>query len=139
MKKVCVALILALLCLAPGLSVAAENPVPAEKLAMLAALDFLELADQGEFARCWETASQLFHDQIDKDAWQQEIGHLRSQYGENQARALQFVKPLDASADAGNRLFLIFRSNFAQKTAAEMVTLNQDSDDQWRVAGYSIQ
>ena len=141
MKKACLALILLLLCCAPVLCVAAENPVPAEKLAMMAALDFLDLADQGEFSQCWETASQLFHAKIDKESWQQEVGRMRIQYGANRARALQFVKPLEASADAGNQptLFLIFRTSFAQKTVAEMVTMSQDSDNQWRVAGYSIQ
>ncbi|HEY5672138.1 MAG TPA: DUF4019 domain-containing protein [Malonomonas sp.] len=142
MKKSSLLLILLLLFATSALVPArAQSPMPVEKLAMLAALDFLELADQAEFSRCWESSSQLFREKIDKETWLQEVGHMRRQYGENRSRTLQFVKPLDPSTDSGDQpaLFLIFRASFAEKTVAEMVTLSKESDQQWRVAGYSIQ
>ena len=140
-KTVNYLLLTLLLCATTLLPALAQPPVPDEKLAMLAALDFLELADRDDFAQCWESSSPLFRAKIDKETWLQEVGHMRRQYGENRSRALQFVRPLDPSSDSGNQpsLFLIFRSAFAQKTVAEMVTLSKAGEDQWRVAGYSIQ
>lgn len=142
MKKISLSLILALLfCTIPILPSAAQDNIPPEKLAMIAALDFLDLADQGDFAQCWDSSSQLFRDKIDKETWIQDIGHMRPQYGKNLSRSLQYSQPLDSAAEPNGQpgLFLIFRANFADKTVAEMLTLSKDSDDQWRVAGYSIQ
>ena len=132
-------LLLCSLCLI--LPATADSSIPAEKQAILAALDFLERADRAEYERCWDHSSKTFRDQVDKQTWVEEMGHLRPQYGTPLQRSLEYSKPLDPAADNGNQpsLFLIFRTRFEQKTVAEMITLNREPDLQWRVVGYSIQ
>ncbi len=113
---------------------------PETKLAMLAALDFLELCDQQDYAAAWEQTSQLFREQTDSEDWQQQINHLRSQYGSFQQRILQYSKPIDETQRSGQQMLLIlFRSRFAQKTAAEVLTMVEEDPQHWRVAGYSIE
>ena len=107
--------------------------------AMLAALDFLERCDRQDYAGGWAQTAQVFREKTDQETWLQEITHLRSQYGKNLGRTLQLAKPIDAEQEGQELLFLIFRSRFAQKTAAEMLTLSKEKPQQWRVAGYSIQ
>ncbi len=141
MLKVVAAVILSLLCYLIPAPTLAENQVPPDKQATLAALEFLEQIDRGEYQECWETSSEYFRGKIDRSQWTQEITHLRPNFGKNQQRQLQMTKPVEGSDETDNRpmLFLIFRSTFENKTAIEMVTLVKDQDNRWRVGGYSLQ
>ena len=116
----------------------AQN-APETKQAMLAALDFLELCDREDYAGGWAQTAQIFRQKTDQESWLQEITHLRSQYEENLGRTLQLSKPVTAEQEGQELLFLIFRSRFARKSTAEMVTLSKEPTQPWRVAGYSIQ
>ncbi len=141
MLKLRIILPLLLSCWLLGLPGLAEDAIPEEKQATLAALSFLEQIDRSEYEQSWESCSQFFQAKTERDQWVQEINHLRPQYGENQQRQLQLVKPVEGSAETVQRplLFLIFRSTFASKTAIEMVTMVKDPDQLWRVGGYSLQ
>ena len=132
---------LLLLCLAPWPGAAGSAPLPAEKQASLAALDFLEQLDRGEYAAAWQSSSTDFRQRIAQQKWLEQINHLRPHYGASRQRQLHLVKPIDSSAETGFQplMFLIFRTTFAQQTAIEMVTMVKDPDDLWRVAGYSLQ
>ncbi len=141
MRRAALILTLCLLCSLTATVSFSEEQMPAEKQATLAALEFLQQVDRGEYQKCWQDSSEYFRRQIDRHQWTQEIAHLRPNFGENQQRQLQMSKPIKGSEETDNRpmLFLIFRSTFENKTAIEMVTLVKDPDNQWRVGGYSLQ
>jgi hypothetical protein len=110
---------------------------PDAKLAMLAALDFLELCDRGDFVAAWGQTAELFRENTEQESWQLDINHLRRQYGEIQKRQLLYSKQLQEPEQPMQ--LLLFRSNFAIKAAAELLTMVKEKDQRWRVVGYSIE
>jgi len=113
-----------------------------EHPSVAAAEAFLEQLDNGAFAQAWEEASSLFRKRVTKQQWLDDIVHLRSEYGQNGQRKLQFMKVLEELSEAPEQtfLYLLFRSEFSvQGSVAESVTMMIDEDRRWRVAGYDIQ
>lgn len=118
----------------------ADQQQPESKLAILTALDFLERCDEEKYPAGWELTAEVFRQQTDQQDWQQQIGHLRGQYGKILGRTLELSKPIEDQQNEGQEmLFLIFRSRFEKRSAAELLTMSKEKAHQWRVAGYSIQ
>ncbi len=104
-------------------------------------LDWLALADNGEYASSWDSAAALFRNAVAKDDWVQQIGAVRGPIGalkSREAASATFSTTLPGAPD-GEYVVFQFNASFANKaTAVETVTAMKDPDGKWRVAGYFI-
>lgn len=130
----------ALGCTALGAS-AARAQDPQMSAVQRIARDWLAKADALDGAASWKAAGAKFRNQISEERWTASLAGTRKQYGQATQRAL-----LNTSFDKqprglppGDYAKVNFRTAFANKTESyETVTLERESDGQWRVVGYFI-
>lgn len=124
---------------APAAMLAATEPTA---LAKAAAKGWLKKIDSSSYRASWQTAAALFKAAISAEAWQQTAQTARAPLGEIRSRtesAAAFTKSLPGAPD-GQYVVIQFNSKFEKKAnATETVTVAQDQDGVWRVAGYFIQ
>ena len=121
-------------------TVLAEN-VFLETEAVTAAEAWLNLVDEGEYAKSWEQAAGYFKAIMKKEAWENSIQPLRDSLGKVISRKLnshEFVTAMPGAPD-GEYVVIQFETSFENKTAAiETITPMVDTDGVWRVSGYYI-
>ena len=134
----------------PSSSEASALPPPpgapsAEDLAKQAARDrvrvWLDWVDRGQYAQSWDTAAPLFQSSTSKVEWEKALQGARAPLGgvrSRQLRAAEYKSSL-AGAPPGNYVVIHYDSDFVnQPRAREIVTLRQQPDDSWKVAGYFV-
>lgn len=120
----------------------AAEGVSKEYAALVAAADFLDWVDAGQYQHCWAAASPLFRERTTREQWIKEITHLRSALGSSRKRAIQFKKALTSIEDGpkGEYRFIIYRTAFEKKpTVIETVIVQRDPTGLWRVAGLTTE
>jgi hypothetical protein len=141
--RIVVAAMLVLLCgfIASSADAASGGHNAAVASATKAAIAWLKLIDEGDYAASWKSSSSLFKDHISSDQWTQQVGPVRRALGAVTSRkveATQYKTSMPGAPD-GRYVVIHFQSSFEhKKSAIETVTPMLDKDGQWRVSGYYI-
>lgn len=102
---------------------------------------WLEFADAQDYENTWRRSSLIFKSAIEMDNWRVALKAARAPLGSLISRELENIAPLiqpDGAPD-GNYTKLTLKSSFNLKQSAlETLTLVEESDGHWRVAGYFI-
>lgn len=119
----------------------ATQPVPAATTQQEAAIAWLKLVDNGDYAQSWQTGSHLFRTAVAETNWTTSLQAVRAPLGALVRRSLttsQQASSLPGAPD-GEYCILSFTTEFAHKKAAtETLTFMREADAQWRAAGYFI-
>jgi hypothetical protein len=126
----------------------ATQPAPAstaisdpemEKAGQLAAHAWLLLLDRGDWGTAWDTASQVFRQNVPLSTWMDAIPKVRAPFGrfiERQPAEVMYKKTL-AGRPEGDYVTALFVSKFEKKPdVQEIVTVERESDGRWHVTGY---
>lgn len=109
--------------------------------AQAAAADWLLTIDGLKYAASWQTAAEMFKAAISAETWAQAARSVRGPLGSVRHRretSTTFAKSLPGAPD-GLYVVIQFKSAFENKAdAVETVTVAQDKDGVWRVAGYFV-
>jgi hypothetical protein len=131
-------------------SPAAAAPAPAAPSAEQAAQaeaqkraqEWLGLVDAGQYDASWDAAAPVFQSSLTKEQWNQALQTARTPLGQvssRQFRAAEYKTSIPG-APPGTYVVVYYDSAFAQKPSArETVTLLQQGDQSWKVAGYFVQ
>lgn len=117
---------------------AISNP-EMEKAGELAAHAWLLLLDRGDWGTAWDTASQVFRQNVPLSTWMDAIPKARAPFGrfiERQPVQVMYKKTL-AGRPEGDYVTALFASKFEKKAdVQEIVTVERESDGRWHVTGY---
>ena len=122
----------------------AMNKTPDEETSVKstdAAVKFLYLIDNKEYAQSWEVSSAHLKKTVNKDDWVEKLAQIRDAAGTVVERVKDDVTYLEAAGDLpqGEYVVIRFNSKFSKKPRViESVTLFLGDKDQWRVAGYFL-
>lgn len=137
--KLIAKLMFALALLPAGMVHAQEQEIPPK--AQAATLQWLKLADAGEYAATWEQAAGLFKTAVAKVDWERAVQQVREQLGKvtsREPKASEFRRSMPGVPD-GEYVVSQFDTRFEHKAdAEETVTVRKDEDGVWRVAGYYV-
>jgi len=122
--------------------VPALNKTPDKETAVKAtdaAVKFLYLVDNREYAQSWEIASDHLKTTIGKEEWIEKLAQVRGSLGPVSERVKDDITYQKATGDlpAGEYVIIRFNTIFnTRQSAIETVTLHLDGAGEWRVAGY---
>lgn len=123
---------------APALS--AEELARAE--ARQRAQAWLTLVDSGQYDASWDAAAPVFQSSMNKEQWNDALKGARGPMGalgSRQFRAAEYKTSIQGAPE-GKYVVVYYDSAFAEKLGArEIVTLRQQADESWKVAGYFVQ
>lgn len=112
-----------------------------EKAAVLAAKQWLALADEGRYADSWKEAAGYFKNSVAQKQWVQSLESVRTPLGKMVSRTVRssnYMTSLPGAPD-GEYVVIQFESSFTnKKSAIETVTPMFEKDGRWRVSGYYI-
>lgn len=142
------ATLLALLAVAPGRAAEDSQQMAskgvdsqaAKAQAQKVAQSWLELVDQGQYAKSWEEAAALLREEIPQGAWAKSVGGVRETVGKLKSRKLKSVKmatDMPGMPD-GEYVVIEYETVFATRPAFETITPMLDEDGIWRVSGYNV-
>lgn len=112
-----------------------------EDAARDAALAWLALIDDAEFAVSWERAASVFTRRVSRGEWIRTIRSTRAPLGKVRSRSFSravYETRLPGVPD-GEYIVIRYRTAFEHKAeAVETVTPMLDRDGLWRVSGYFV-
>ena len=120
------------------------NKTPSEEVSVQstdAAVKFLYLVDNLEYAQSWEISSGHMQKALAKEDWSKKIAEMRDIVGPLVKRSRDDVTYLDTPADMpeGEYVVITFVSEFKNRNrVTESVTLYHGKNSQWQVAGYFL-
>ena len=120
------------------------NKTPSEEVSVKstdAAIKFLYLVDNGEYVKSWETSSKHMKAAVTGEEWTNKIKKERDTLGAIVERHRDKVTYYKGAADLpeGEYVVITFNSVFKKRQLVkETVTLSLAKDNEWRVAGYSL-
>ena len=117
-----------------------ESNPEAEAAAHAAALPIAEAIDRGEYAGTYTAAAPLFRESLDLEAWEARAAETRSPLGEFERRALNtttYVRQPWGQPETPVTV-VTFDSFWENGDIHEMVTMQQQSDGSWLMAGYHV-
>jgi hypothetical protein len=138
MKLTATIFAITLLASAAPATTSAETP---EAAAQSAALAWLTLVDDGNYAQSWSAASALFRQKVSESQWQSTAAGARAPLGTLKSRKVQSATLRNSlpGAPDGEYVVVQFASSFEHKASAiETVTPMKDVDGNWHVSGYYI-
>lgn len=112
-----------------------------EGKAVEAALKWLAVVDESDYARSLQESAAYFKGAIKKDQWEQAMRGVREPLGKVITRTLKSAEHRTSlpGAPDGDYVVIRFETAFENKQAAiETVTPMLEKDGSWRVAGYYI-
>lgn len=117
-------------------SAQAAMPAPLEKQA----LEWLAQLDGKDYQASLKSAAAAFRAKVTPEKWEEGVKQLRSMLGETKSRKLVSTQRQTnpEGAPKGEYQFLLFDTQFGQKTVKENVVFVKEPDGQWRVTGYFI-
>ena len=124
---------------------ALSQPIPwqaaAEKKAVAAAEQWLNLVDLGKYEESWDEAAGYFQGAVPRDKWLQSMNAHRKPLGnllERKLKSAKFTTTLPGAPD-GKYVVIQFETSLEKKkSAVETVTPMLDQEGVWRVTGYYI-
>jgi hypothetical protein len=109
----------------------------------IAAMNFLELVDQGDYEQSWQVAADYLKQQVPLEQWKEKIIAVRTAAGKNISRKEKsnfYTKEQREGLPAGEYIVYVFASKFENAAdVTETITVMLGTDDIWRVAGYFIE
>lgn len=109
-----------------------------------AAAQVVQLVDQNKAAEVWAGASPVAKGVTTLDEFVKQITLDRKKVGavaeRKQVAVTRAVYPAGAEVPAGNYVNVVYATKFAneQQPVRELVSFHLDSDQTWRVSGYSL-
>ncbi|WP_418315596.1 DUF4019 domain-containing protein [Piscinibacter sakaiensis] len=137
-RRLALALLVLLLSTAPTVALAGADVDPA---ARPAAAEWLQKVDTSNYSGSWETAALMFKSAVSVQAWEKAAQSVRAPLGALRKRAERSATASSVLPGAPDGKYVVFQYDavFENKaTAVETLTLAQDRDGMWRVAGYFI-
>jgi len=114
---------------------------PRESAVGAAARDWLALIDKGDYAASWKAAGAKFRLAITTERWAQAVAGVRGPLGPVKQRSslrTTFTREFQGVPE-GDYALLIYRTSFDKRDdSEETLTLERETDGQWRVIGYFI-
>ncbi len=118
-----------------------EQDLEEVKLVEETARRWLALVDAGQYKEAWSNAGGLFTSGGKDGDWIAKISSARISVGGFQSRKLLEHYHINSvpGSQIGNYYNLIFSSSFALKPASfEVVYLEKERDEEWKVVGYIL-
>ncbi len=116
-----------------------ENIAEAERKALEAAEDWLDLIDRGQYSRGWDTASERLNTIIARRDFIKSLNDTRKPLGKVKSRKLlppRYTRSIPDAPD-GQYVVILYITSFENKPSApEKVTMMLNGDNRWRVLGY---
>ncbi|HPI93415.1 MAG TPA: DUF4019 domain-containing protein [Deltaproteobacteria bacterium] len=112
-----------------------------EKKAVDAALQWLAMVDEGDYAGSLRESAAYFRGAVGEDQWEQAMTGIRTPLGKALSRTLKNAEHRTSlpGAPDGDYVVIQFETTFENRnTAVETVTPMLEKDGIWRVAGYYI-
>ncbi len=109
------------------------------KPAETASHDWLSLIDTGAWDRSWDESAVLLRNGVKQEDWAKTMQATRAPLATCLKRELTHSQVTDAlpGAPDGTYVVLQYQSRFThQKSAIETVTVMQEENGDWKVAGY---
>lgn len=107
-----------------------------------AARAWLKLMDDKEYGKCWAMASPMIKKVISEKAFIDQAERSRQPLGTFKKREVVFIEPKTElpGAPKGQYVLITFKSQFnnKQEGASEMLMMQREQDNVWRVAAYFI-
>jgi hypothetical protein len=106
-----------------------------------AALGWLKLVDDGDYAKSFDEMAALFRGAVSKADWEKTMDLHKKGFGKVVSRKVQSKRRTRhlPTGPAGEYVIIEFESSFENKSkTAETVTLMRDRDGVWRVTRYFI-
>ena len=107
-----------------------------------AAIQVLNLIDQGKSGEIWEGLSSTIQPKVSKNSFTQRIAEDQRTLGapskRQQISAYRSEANGQSKSPKGIYYSVIFETNFAKGQGRELVSFRFDNDQIWRVAGYSL-
>jgi len=139
MKHVVISMIL--LCVLSIAGCKSSGNPEAEKAAVQAAQDWLDLVDAGQYAQSWDEAADYFKNAVAQEKWVEMVQGVRSPLGAMKTREVQSSRYRTSvpGAPDGEYVIVQFNTSFENKqSAVETVTPMLYKDGTWRVSGYYV-
>lgn len=112
-------------------------------LSSIAATDFFELVDAGQYEQSWERCSTYLKSEVSQQEWVQRLSAVRNVSGkllERKQKDYTYTKDAGANIPDGEYMVYHFDSQFQNKDhLTETVTIMLEQDKVWRIAGYFIE
>jgi len=112
-----------------------------EDAALKVARAWLDLADQGKFARCYAQCASMARAMVTRDNYVKTMQAARPPLGRvlsRQVESTTFSRSLPGAPD-GEYVVVKFATRFEKKeSAVETLPVTKDKDGAWKVAGYFI-
>lgn len=112
-------------------------------LSSIAATDFFELVDTGQYEQSWDTCSAYLKSEVPQPEWVQRLSAVRNVSGkllERKQKDYIYTKDAGANIPDGEYMVYHFDSQFQNKDhLTETITIMLEQDNVWRVAGYFIE
>ena len=134
-------LLLSFLLLAFSLSVAQVKMDTTNQQAIKAAEKWLNLVDNGEYNKSWESAAPILQNAISKEKWNDALKGVFSPIGSFISRKIISSKYLTSIPGAPNGEYVViqFSTKFEKKeNAIETITPMKVKNGTWKVSGYYI-
>lgn len=106
-----------------------------------AATEWLQKVDSANYSGSWESAAPIFKAAVSVQAWEKSAQSVRVPLGAVRRRSEKSASPTNnlPGVPDGNYVIFQYDTTFENKAAAiETLTLAQDRDGSWHVAGYFI-
>ena len=137
MNRLRIASLLSLAVLSPA-SQAAPDEASA---ARTAATVWIQTIDTANYSSSWESAASVFKAAVSVEEWEKAAKSVRTPLGSVRKRTEKSATATHTLPGAPEGQYVVFQydTGFESKaTAVETVTVAQDKDGAWRVAGYFI-
>lgn len=128
---------------ATGMAVFADSDKKSglEEEAQRAAIQWLALVDEGNYAASWDEASSQFKEAITRSDWEKALQTARAPLGGLKSRKVKsatFTREMPGYPD-GEYVIIEYETGFEKKASAvETITPERVKNGTWRVSGYYI-
>jgi hypothetical protein len=121
--------------------VRSDEGVPPDKLAMEAGLHWLGLVDANKHEDSYGFTAAFIRDVIPEMKWTDVVLRQRKRLGALGKRETAFVQHASSMVGGPNGRYLLlhFSTTFEERRVIEIVTLYQEADLTWKVAGYAVE
>lgn len=112
----------------------------ARAAAVEAALDWLILLDNRDYAGTWESAADIFQAAMSRRDWIERIAAVKTPLGSLVARSFKSSQGVTnpAGAPEGEYLVIRFNTRFENRVTVETVVMRHGIGGSWKVSGYFI-
>ncbi len=112
-----------------------------EEMSLANAKNWLAIIDNGEYAKSWDGASNIFKNALTSDMWEESLSAIRKPLGQLISRKMlkqQYHSSLPG-VPPGSYFVIQFSTKFENKeNVVETITMAKEKDGTWKSAGYFI-